>query len=188
MKIKVRFITQAAVIGAAYLVLTLPFAQIAFGGPIQFRLSEALTVLAALTPAAIPGLFVGCLLANIFNPQSLGLIDIIFGSMATLLAAWLTWYMQKAFRPGKGKLFRTIAVISPSVIINALVVGFYLPFLLPGQEISVLLILGFMLSILISQAIVVYVIGMPFYFALLKTKIFSTSVQVDSQPDQTTRR
>lgn len=181
MKIKVRYITQAAVIGAAYLVFTLPFAQIAFGGPIQFRLAEALTVLAALTPAAIPGLFVGCLLANIFNPQSLGLIDIIFGSLATLLAAWLTWHLHKVFLTQSKNIFRTIIVLFPSVIINALVVGFYLPFLLPGQEIGLLLILGFMLSIFISQAIVVYVIGLPFYFALLKTRIFSPDISVSGR-------
>lgn len=172
MKIKVRFITQAAVIGAAYLVLTLPFAQIAFGGPIQFRLSEALTVLAALTPAAIPGLFIGCLLANVFNPQSLGLIDIIFGSLATFFAAWLTWHLQKLIMPDGRKIIRTLVILFPSVIINALVVGFYLPFLLPGQEIGFLIILGFMASIFISQAIVVYAIGMPFYFALIRTGIF----------------
>ena len=210
-----RFLTQAAVIAAAYLVLTLPFAQFAFGGPFQFRLSEALTVLAALTPAAIPGLFIGCLLANLFNPQSLGLIDIIFGSLASLLSAWLTWHWHlrlgeglnvktkknarynmngSADIPGEAQnrclseytsakstdkhgkhkkkcvrpWLKTLVVIFPSVWINALVVGFYLPFLIPGQALSPLIVFGFMGSIFISQAIVVYLIGLPLLTGLRK--------------------
>ncbi len=87
------FLTQAAVIAAAYVVLTLPFAQFAFG-MIQFRLAEALTVLAAMTPAAIPGLFLGCLLANTLNPMSLGPVDIILGSLATLISAVVTWKLS----------------------------------------------------------------------------------------------
>ncbi len=168
MRARTSMITQAAVIAAAYVVLTLPFAQFAFGGPFQFRLSEALTVLAALTPAAVPGLFIGCLLANIFNPQALGLIDIIFGSLASLLSAWLTWRMHTRLAGNRNSLLKTSLDISPSVWINALVVGLYLPFLLPGQAISPLIVGGFIGSIFISQAIVVYLIGLPFLLALRK--------------------
>src|SRR5690554_1908236 len=112
MKRSVQFLTRSAVIAAAYLVLTLPLPQIAFGH-IQFRLAEALTVLAAITPSAIPGLFVGCLISNLMNPQNLGPVDIVFGSLATLLAAWLTWQMnvkllgrQDQSQPGGGKTGR----------------------------------------------------------------------------------
>ena len=166
------FLTQAAVIAAAYIVLTLPFAQIAFGGPIQFRLAEALCVLAALTPAAIPGLFLGCLLANWFNPQSLGVIDIIGGSLATLTAAWLTWRLSRRLQNNPKTIrWSTIIALLPPVVLNAIIVGFYLPFLLPNTEHSLPVILGFMSSIAISEMIVIYLIGWPLLFGLRKTKL-----------------
>ena len=82
------YLATSGVIAALYVVLTLPFAQFAFG-PIQFRLAEIMTVLPIFSPAAIPGLTIGCFLSNLLNPDNLGPIDIIFGSLATLLAA--TW-------------------------------------------------------------------------------------------------
>jgi uncharacterized membrane protein len=169
---KTVLITQAAIIAAAYVVLTLPFAQIAFGGPIQFRLAEALAVLAALTPAAIPGLFLGCLLANWFNPQSLGPIDIIFGSLATLTAAWLTWHLYRSLktRPRLQRWATPLALLPP-VLVNALVVGLYLPFLLPDQERSLPVIAGFMLSIALSQTVVIYGIGWPLLLGLRRTRL-----------------
>lgn len=176
MKKSTLFLTQSAIIAAAYLVLTLPFAQFAFG-QIQFRLAEALTVLAALTPAAIPGLFLGCLLTNTIFPSGLGMIDIIFGSLATLLAAWLTWFLQNKL-PGqdkekmrKGQLARRIIVLLPPAVINGLVVGFYLPFLIPDTTVTPFVIAGFMLSIFISECIVIYLIGLPLMLALKRTGI-----------------
>ncbi len=171
MKLTTRMMTQAAVIAAAYVVLTLPFAQFAFGGPFQFRLAEALTVLAALTPAAVPGLFIGCLITNLFNPQTFGLLDIILGSLATLTAAWLTWRLQMLWlKTEPSRWYRTILVISPSVWVNAIVVGLYLPFLLPDQTVTLPVVLAFMGSILVSQAVVVYAIGLPFFLALRRIR------------------
>lgn len=171
-KRSVYYMTRSAVIAAAYVVLTLPMAQFAYG-PIQFRLAEALTVLAALTPTAIPGLFFGCLLANLLNPQNLGPIDIIGGSAATLGAAWLTWHLKKRFwssDQNKGRMIRRSLrrafILSPSVWINALVVGFYLPFIIPDLEVSVSVIALTMVSILVSQAVVVYAVGLPLLIAL----------------------
>lgn len=86
---KVLFLTQAAMIAALYVVLT--FIANALGiasGNIQVRFSEALTILPYFTPAAIPGLFIGCLLSNILTGCALP--DIIFGSLATLIGALLT--------------------------------------------------------------------------------------------------
>ena len=94
MKKRNLFITQAALIAALYVVLTLVSA--AFGldsKAIQFRLSEVLTVLPALTPAAIPGLFIGCLLSNFICGAMLP--DIIFGSLATLIGAVGTYFIGK---------------------------------------------------------------------------------------------
>ena len=81
----IRYIAEAAVIAALYAVLTIVIPG--GSGQIQVRVAEALTVLPFFTPAAIPGLFAGCLLANLVT-TSAGIYDIIFGSLATLLAAF----------------------------------------------------------------------------------------------------
>ena len=167
MKIKTIYLTQAAIIAAAYVTLT--FALIPFEH-IQFRLAEALTVLAALTPAAIPGLFLGCLLTNTIYPSGLGLVDIIFGSLATLIAAGLTWLISRKLKQNKN-WWATIITILPAVVVNALVVGFYLPFIIPNTPHSVLVIVTFMLSIALSEAVVVYAIGWPLLLGLRKTRI-----------------
>ena len=91
-----QFLAEAAVIGAIYVVLTLLFAPLSYG-EIQIRFSEALTILPFFTPAAIPGLFVGCFIAGLFG----GAIpaDIIFGSIAALLGALGTYAQRKTRRP-----------------------------------------------------------------------------------------
>ena len=97
----VRRLVESAMIAAIYLVLT--FASRLLGiadGAVQFRLSEALpTVLPVFTPAAIPGLTIGCLFANLGSP--FGIADIISGTLATLFAALLTRWCRAAL-PGGG--------------------------------------------------------------------------------------
>ncbi len=112
------FITISATIAALYVVLTL--ISSAFGldkGIFQFRLSEILTVLPVFTPAAIPGLFIGCLLANILSAALP--IDIIFGGMATLIGAIGTFIL--------GKKSRYLAGIPP-ILTNALILPFILKY------------------------------------------------------------
>lgn len=109
---KIRFLAEAGIIAAMYAALTIIFAPISYG-QIQVRISEALTILPAFTPAAIPGLFIGCIVANLFSP--VGVIDIVFGSLATLLAAFLSYKMPKRY-----------LVPLPPIIINGVVVGFIL--------------------------------------------------------------
>lgn len=89
---KILFMVQAAMIAAIYVVLTFVFAPISFGS-IQVRIAEALTILPLFTPAAIPGLFVGCLLGNILGTAVIP--DIIFGSLATLIGACGTYLLRK---------------------------------------------------------------------------------------------
>src|SRR5665647_998773 len=101
---------QAAVIGSLYAALTLLLSPISYG-VMQVRISEALTVLAMFTPAAIPGLTVGCFFANFLGPN--GIIDAIIGSFATLLGAIGTYKLRKSFY---------LAPLPP-VIANALIVG-----------------------------------------------------------------
>ncbi|MDO5734088.1 MAG: QueT transporter family protein [Eubacteriales bacterium] len=172
----------AAIIAALYVSLTVPAANIAYG-MIQFRLAEALTVLPAFTPAAIPAVFLGCFIANILNPQNLGLIDIIGGSLCTALAAGLSYKLAEPWRaarlgkPGakdfKSKQLRKreLLMLLPPVLVNALIVGAYLPFLFTDSGSPPFsLILITQLSILLSQTIVIYGIGYPFLKAIAKTK------------------
>jgi len=93
-KFSTRDLTLAAVLAAVYAALTmlLPIPQY---GPVQFRLAEALTVLPFVCPAAAPGLFIGCLLANLLSPY--GLLDMAVGSGATLLACLLTMRMPSRY-------------------------------------------------------------------------------------------
>ena len=89
-KTNTAFLSQAAMIAAVYVVLTYVFAPFSFG-EIQVRVAEALTILPLFTPAAVPGLFIGCLTGNILGGAILP--DIIFGSTATLLGALFTYQL-----------------------------------------------------------------------------------------------
>ena len=98
------FLSQAAMIAAVYVVLTYVFAPFSFG-EIQVRIAEALTILPLFTPAAVPGLFIGCLIGNILGGAILP--DIVFGSIATLIGAFGTYLLRNqlpvlaAANPGK---------------------------------------------------------------------------------------
>ena len=108
------FLVQAAMIGAIYVVLTVAFAPISFG-EVQIRFAEALTILPFFTPAAVPGLFVGCLIANILGGAILP--DIIFGSLATLIGAVGTYLLRKQSN--------YLAPVPP-IVANMLIVPFVL--------------------------------------------------------------
>lgn len=174
MKFTTREITQAAVIAAAYLVIAFLFAPISFG-LVQFRISEALMLLSAITPAAIPGLFVGCLLSNIMA-GGLGIIDIVLGSLATLLASIATFYMAKKIR-GISKLPKSLMLPLPTVLFNAIIVGGYLPLVIPEirdlNESFVAVLLISMGSVFLGQMVVTYLLGIPFYYGIKKTQIIS---------------
>ncbi len=117
---KVFFITQAAVIAALYVVLTLLANALGLAnGAVQVRFSEALTVLPFLTPAAVPGLTIGCLLANLLTGAAA--LDIAFGPVATLIGAIGTYFIGKA----SVKWFKWLAPIPP-IIANALIIPWVL--------------------------------------------------------------
>ncbi|MDD6667777.1 MAG: QueT transporter family protein [Lachnospiraceae bacterium] len=108
---KALYITQAAMIAALYVVLTVFINAFNLAsGAIQVRISEALCILPVFTPAAIPGLFIGCLLANLVTGAMIW--DIIFGSLATLLGAIGTYYLRKT----------RFAFTLPPVIANMIVI------------------------------------------------------------------
>ena len=112
---KLVFICQAAVIAALYVVLTYVFSAFA-SGVIQVRVSEALTILPAFTPAAIPGLVIGCLLSNTLT--GCVLLDIIFGSVATLIGALGSYALRR----------HTWLVPIPPIVSNMIIVPFVLRF------------------------------------------------------------
>jgi len=116
---KIKYLAQAGIIAALYVVFTL-IANAAglASGVIQVRISEALTVLPFFTPAAIPGLFLGCLVSNIIGGCVIW--DIIFGSLATLLGALGTYAIRK-------KLPDWCAAIPP-ILANTLIVPFVLSY------------------------------------------------------------
>ncbi|AFA46901.1 QueT transporter family protein [Acetobacterium woodii] len=160
-KISVIFITQAAVIAAMYVVLT--FLANAMGlasGEIQIRLSEMLCILPAFTPAAIPGLFLGCLLSNLLTGCTV--IDIIFGSLATLLAAVLSYQLRNHKYP--------LLVTFPPVVANMIVVPFILKFSY-GVPLPIPVMMA---TVGIGEVISCVVLGSVLYFALDKRRsIFS---------------
>ena len=124
-----RSLCLSAVIAALYAALTLLLAPISYG-PIQLRLSEALTVLPILLPQAVPGLFVGCLIANLYTGM---LTDILFGSLATLLAAIGTYLLRK-----KPVLAAACPVVSNGVIVGlVLSLSFNLPVALIMAEVAI---------------------------------------------------
>lgn len=147
---KTRFLTEASVIGAMYAALTLLFAPISYG-QIQVRVSEALTILPMFTPAAIPGLFIGCLVSNIVGTGQP--VDIIFGSLATLVAAFLSRKMPKRY-----------LVPLPPVVINGIVVGFILNYL---YQLPLFITMGW---VTLGQMIACYGLGYPLMLLLEKYK------------------
>lgn len=152
---KVKMLTTSAMIAAVYLVLTMVFYLTSFL-PYQIRFAEVLTVLPYFTPLAIPGLFVGCVVANIIGGN--GIWDIVIGSLSTLLAAYLT-YKITSNRP-KRKLLAPL----PPVIINAVVVGCMLSIL---YEMPLFLT---MLSVGGGQIVACYLLGYPLMHLIEKNK------------------
>lgn len=131
----IRTLTAAALIAAMYTVLTVCLAPLSYG-LVQCRLSEALTILAAFTPTAIPGLTVGCVISNLIGLSSganiAGALDVLLGPLATGVAAWLTWVLRDR-RVGRLPLWSTL----PPVVFNALIVGTELAFVAPQFTIEV---------------------------------------------------
>ena len=168
---KVLFITQAAMIAAIYVVLT--YFVSAFNlasGAIQIRVSEALTILPFFTPAAVPGLFIGCLLSNILTGCLLP--DVIFGSLATLLGAMGSYVLRN----------HKFLVTLPPVIANMAIVPFVLryayglTFVIHGVDISIPF---YMLTVGVGEMISCCVLGSFLIKALTPYRyiIFPTKAQ-----------
>ena len=151
---KVLRITQGAVIAALYVVLTLVFAPISYG-PVQVRIAEALCILPMFTSAAIPGLFIGCLIANLIGGGII--IDVIFGSIATLIGAVLGYMLRE---------YRWLVPV-PAVLANAVIVPFVLRY---GYGVVDVAIPILMFQILLGEIAGCYILGELLCTALLKSR------------------
>ena len=155
------YIVQGALIAAIYATMTILQNVLIPGSasmPVQFRISEVLTVLALYTPAAIPGLTIGCVIANISSLSVLGPYDLIFGSLATLFAA-LSMYALRNVR-----LFKlpVLAALMPALF-NGLLVGFEIDFFFMNNATAFnfvdFLIQGGLVAL--GELAVLFVLGLP---------------------------
>ena len=155
------YIVQGALIAAIYATMTILQNVLIPGSasmPVQFRISEVLTVLALYTPAAVPGLTIGCVIANISSLSVLGPYDLIFGSLATLFAA-LSMYALRNVR-----LFKlpVLAALMPALF-NGLLVGFEIDFFFMNNAAAFnfvdFLIQGGLVAL--GELVVLFVLGLP---------------------------
>ena len=151
---KIAFITLTAVIAALYAALTWVFAPISFWA-IQFRISEALCILPYFTPAAIPGVTIGCILGNLITGAPIW--DVIFGSLATLIGAFGSYLLRK----------NKWLVPIPPILSNVLIIPWVLKFAYDAPDAVPFM----MLTVGIGEILAVYVLGMILLIALEKTKI-----------------
>ncbi|WP_186431060.1 QueT transporter family protein [Clostridium sp. BSD9I1] len=148
MKKNTRNLALSAIIAAVYAVVTMYLTYPMSYQASQFRVAEALTILPFFSTAAIPGLFVGCLISNLLSP--VGPLDIIFGSLASLIAAFMTYLI------GKSNLkFKKYLAPLPPVVVNALIVGWLLNYTLKWPIAITMIQVGF------GQILACYGLGLP---------------------------
>lgn len=149
-KFNAKYLARAGFIAALYVVLTYlaGVMNLAYG-PVQFRFSEALTVLPFLFPEAIPGLFVGCIVSNLISPY--GVLDLVVGSLATLIAAvWTNRCGKRWFAP------------MPPVVANALLVGAMIAWYEAGFGAGFVPAFAYnALTVGLGELVVCYVLGLP---------------------------
>ena len=154
-KLNTRQIALNGVVAGLYAAITILTASFAYGN-IQFRISEALMMLLLFEPSLTVGLTIGCLIANLFSTVSV--LDIVIGTAATLLACLLTTRIKK---PALAPL--------PTILVNAVMVGAMLSWLYMPSEQFWYGLLVFGGEVGAGEAAVLYVLGLPLYYAMKKT-------------------
>ncbi len=153
-------LSRVAVITALYFVLTYFMPALSYG-PLQLRIGEAMTVLPLVFPEASIGLIIGCFIANIFSVY--GWLDMVFGTFATILASFATLFLGKILREKK---FMPIIALFPNVFFNAIILP--LVWFLYGVEEAYFAML---LSIVVTETVMVYALGLPFYYTFKRIYI-----------------
>ena len=148
---KTRNLVFSALIASIYVVLTLLLRPISYG-PIQFRVSEALCVLPYFTPAAIPGVFIGCLISNLLGGAVV--MDIVFGSLATLIGAIGSWLLRR----------NRWLVSLPPILSNTLIIPWVLKFAYGSED----LVWYMMITIGIGEILAIGVLGQLLISVLAK--------------------
>lgn len=166
-KNKVSVLSQAAMIAALYVALTYVFQPISFG-EVQVRFAEALTILPVFTSAAVPGLYVGCLLGNLLGGAVLP--DVVFGSLATLLGAVGTRLLRKA---------HPVLAVVPPIVSNMLIVPFVLRY---AYQVPLPIPL-MMLSVGVGEVLSCGVLGLLLHSALQKQKDYIFHKHQNSQAE-----
>ena len=165
-----RKIALAAIIGATYAALTIGLAPISYG-PVQFRVSEVLCILPYFLPCTAWGLFAGCAAANLIGG---GVLDIVFGSLATLGAALVTAWLGKK----KHTVGNSLLACLPPVVFNAVIVGAVVTavFTVEGETINPFTHWGLYAataaSVGLGEAVVLYALGFPLMRWLPRQKFF----------------
>lgn len=167
---KTQKMTRIAMIAAIYAVITFATFFMSFGA-VQYRISEALTVLPVFTASAIPGLGIGCALANLIGALTgvnpVGYIDALFGTLASVLAAISTYYIGKI----KNKPLKYSLAPVPPVLFNAIIVGFEISYFFVGTLTWEVFLINAG-SVLIGQAAVCYLLGVPLMIALERKDLY----------------
>ena len=158
---RIRYLTQGAVIAAIYVVLCQIFAPISFRD-VQVRIAEGLTILPYFTPAAIPGLFIGCLLGNLLGGAIP--VDVIFGSLATLIGALGTWTIGNWIRRHQRSNTSKYLLPIPPIVANTVIIPLILYY---GYGINIPIPIQ-MATVGLGEVLSCGVIGMIFQFALEK--------------------
>ena len=174
MKITTRRIAFAGVLAALYAALTILegvlVPTLAYGA-VQFRFAEALSVLCCFTPAAIFGMVLGCVIANLFS--TVGALDIVVGSFATLLACIVTWRMGKA---ALKKIWVCALVPLPTILSNAVIIGALIAFYTPDSAFLPAWGLN-ALTVGVGEAAVMYALGLPLLLWLRGSRKLSGSLR-----------
>ena len=172
--INVRKITFAGIVAALYAAMTLLLSFSAYT-PIQFRVAEVLCILPFFFPHSVWGLFIGCIIANIFSPYQL---DVFVGPIASLLAALCTMWIGKS--GGSRRVSVKALACLPPVLINAVLIGAMIAYIMVSEGEADSFLVAFAINGLevgIGQTIVLYAIGFPLMIYLPKSRFFTKMLE-----------
>lgn len=172
MNTKVKFTVHAAIIAALYVVLTIFISAFNLAsGAIQVRISEALTILPFFTPAAVPGLFVGCLLSNLIT--GCAPYDVLFGSLATLIGAIGTYAISNTLKHNKTSEYLSTL---PPILANTIIIPFVLAYvyMLEGS------IPYFMLTVGIGEIISCGILGVILLNIIKRNQTLRSLISLDN--------